>query len=158
MQTVKAVAYSLLSRRSYFSKQLKTKLLQKGFREEEIDPVLLELEAQGYLNDREQGERLIRRERGRGYGPLIIAQKLRERGGTVSLPIQVSKEDLIPLIKKKYAKRLPQEKNKVIAALLRRGYSFDLINMALRDIGREYEATEPFPSYSEAITEGSQYE
>lgn len=136
MDTIKHKAFSLLAKKSYFSKELEKKLLEKGFSIEEIQKLIIDLKSQGWLNDEELAERFVERQKSRGYGAKVIAHKLREKAG-FSCEIAESKETALNLIKKKYLKDLPHKKNKVIAALLRRGYSYDLIKTVLGDISSE---------------------
>lgn len=132
MSTIKAKAFSLLAKRSYFSKQLSEKLKEKGYPEKEIAPLIDELKEQKWLDDHDLAERFIQREREKGYGARVIAQKLRQKAGP--LPIEIADGEIAQLIERKYKKKLPIDRQKVIAALLRRGFSYELIQRALRDI------------------------
>lgn len=135
MDALKTKAFSLLAKRPYFSKELRKKLLDKGFSKDRVQSLLDLLKKQGLLNDEELAARFIERQKAKGYGAKLIAHKLRERAGeALSFEIFDSNEDALNLIKKKYQKDLPHKKNKVIAALLRRGYSYELIKTILEDI------------------------
>lgn len=135
MDALKTKAFSLLAKRSYFSRELGKKLLDKGFSEDRVESLLDLLKKQGWLNDEELAARFVKRQKAKGYGAKLIAHKLREKAGEkILLEISDSKEDALNLIKKKYQKDLPYKKNKVIAALLRRGYSYELIKTLLEDI------------------------
>jgi len=129
MQSIKAKAYSLLAKRSYFAKELKQKLLEKGYKPADIDSLISELIKQGWLNDEELASRFVKREGEKGYGARVILQKLRAKAGELS--VDIAGGDIHSLIEKKYIHKLPQEREKVIAALLRRGFSYDLILQAL---------------------------
>lgn len=134
MQSIKAKAFSLLAKRAYFSKELERKLLEKGYPHQEIATLLQELREKGWLNDEELANRFVERCREKGYGARMIAFKLREKAGEVAIPIEESKEAALQLIQKKYRRDLPEKRDKVIAALLRRGFSYDLIKTLLKDI------------------------
>lgn len=131
MQSLKAKAYSLLARQAYFSKQLRKKLLEKEYPPGEIDTLIEELTKRGWLNDEELAVRFVQRQREKGYGARMIAQKLFEKAGPVDVPIEDSKEAALALIEKKYKSK---EEHKVVAALMRRGYSYDLIKSLLQSI------------------------
>ena len=135
MQSIKAKASSLLARRSYFSKELKTKLLEKGYPQDEIKNLLAELTKRGWLNDQELAKRYCERLQQRGYGPRLITLKLREKAGSLDIePLEESEEAVLSLIRKRY---MPIQRDKVFRALLRRGFSFELINKALARICEE---------------------
>ncbi|NGX37853.1 MAG: Regulatory protein RecX [Chlamydiae bacterium] len=134
MQSIKAKAYSLLARRSYFSKQLKHKLLEKGYPQEEIKNLIDELTRRGWLNDLELAKRYCEQQQRRGYGPKLIALKLREKAGPIDISLEESEEAAIALVRKRY---MPLQREKVIRALLRRGFSFELINKVLSHISKE---------------------
>lgn len=137
MSSIKNKAFSLLAKRAYFSKELAAKLREKEFPEGEITSLIEELKQQGWLNDQELAERFVSRQREKGYGARVIAQKLRMKAGEI--PIEIDDGEILPLIEKKYLKKLPHDRNKVIASLMRRGFSYDLIDKAIRTITEEME-------------------
>lgn len=126
MDAVKKKAYSLLARKAYFSKQLKAKLLEKGFPSKDVDFVIADLIDKGWLNDGELASRFIEKEKKKGYGARVIAQKLKEKAGFVPSGIEESREAIEALVAKKYAKKLPEKRMQVIGALMRRGVPYDL--------------------------------
>lgn len=130
-------AYSLLARRSYFSKQLILKLREKEYPDEEINPLIEKLTERGWLNDQELAERYVQKKIEQGYGSSVIAFRLREKAGNVQVDVEPSEEALFAFVKKRYKKDLPGKKNKVIRALLLRGHSYDLINKVLHSIREE---------------------
>ena len=127
MSPVKKKAISLLARRAYFSKQLKNKLLEKGYPLGEVEPLMVELTQQGWLNDEEMAKRFIEREKQKGYGAKMIALKLKEKGDFLKVAIEESKEAVRDLVAKRYLKQLPDRRPQVIAALMRRGLPYELI-------------------------------
>ncbi|NGX39903.1 MAG: Regulatory protein RecX [Chlamydiae bacterium] len=137
MQSIVSKAFSLLARRSYFSKELIGKLLEKGYEKAEVDALIIRLQNEGWLNDLGLAERFVARQREKGYGPRVIEMKLREKGGECGVLIEESEEALSSFILKKYWKDWPEKREKVIAALLRRGHSYPLINKVLTRIGEE---------------------
>ena len=134
MQSIKAKAFALLAKRAYFSKALSLKLQEKGYPQKEIESLLQELKSQGWLNDEELATRYVERQKSRGYGARLIALKLREKAGEIDIPIEESEEALRTFIEKRYLKDLPEKRDKVIRALMRRGYSYPLINKILTSI------------------------
>lgn len=134
MESIKTKAFALLAKKAYFSKQLKLKLSEKGYPQNEIEELISDLTQRGWLNDQELAGRYIEQQKQRGYGSRMIAFKLKEKAGFLEIPIAESEEALMELIKRRYLKDLPEKKAKVINSLLRRGYSYDLICNVLREI------------------------
>lgn len=139
MRSIKTEAYGCLARRSYFSKELAVKLQEKGFGEKEISTLIEELIQKGVLNDEDLASRFVERETQRGYGLKRVAMKLKQKGGVLPPSLQDSKEVAIALVQKRYLKDLALKRPKVIAALLRRGFSYDLITQVLHSIKKEEE-------------------
>ena len=123
---IKTVALRLLSIRSYSSVELIKKLNLRGFLEEEIDWVVSECERLGFLNDEEESRRRTERFRKKGYGPALIAFKLKSSGLKKT---EVSKEDQMEtmraLLKKEVWKK--KDRMKKMAALQRRGFDTQCI-------------------------------
>ncbi len=133
MESIKAKAFALLARKAYFSKQLRLKLAEKGYPKEEIEALIAEFIRRGWLNDQELANRYVEQQRQKGYGARRIALQLREKAGQVEVALEESEEVLAALIQKKYLGKLQENRNKVIQALLRRGFSYDLICKALNE-------------------------
>lgn len=131
MQPIKKKAYTLLARRDHFTKELRRKLKEKGFLSNEIEPLLDELTARGFLDDASLARRFAARQKEKGYGPRVIAAKLKEKAGEMDVELEEDVEVVCNLIERRYAGKEPK---KVIAALLRRGFSYGLIQNALSRI------------------------
>lgn len=131
MQSIRNKAFFLLSKRDYFSKELERKLKEKGYPQEEIAELLADLTKRGWLKDEELALRFCKRQKEKGYGPRVIAMKLREKSGLSMEPQEESLEIVENLIQRKYRNK---PRDKIYAALLRRGFSCDLINKALENI------------------------
>lgn len=131
MTPIKTKAFSLLARRSHFSKELALKLSQKGYPQTEVNSIIKELQKNGWLNDRELAKNFAMNKKSRGYGAKIITHQLKEKAGEIDLFLTDSEEEVKKFIKKRYCKDLPEKQNKVIRALLRRGFSYDLIHKVL---------------------------
>ncbi len=131
----------LLARQNYPSQLLSRKLHQKGYCALVIDEIIEWVQRLGIVQDNEYLHRAIERESETGHGPRAIVWKLRQKGFSEEaiekelsqiMPIEVQKES----IRKFLIKRPPTgplAKQKVMAALVRRGFSFDLINDVIRE-------------------------
>ena len=71
---------NLLARREHSTRELRDKLLVRGFEEDEITPALQLLSQEGLLSDERFTESFIHWRIGRGSGPLKIRAELRQRG------------------------------------------------------------------------------
>lgn len=124
----------LLSRKGYFKHELQQKLLLKRLSEEAVFQVLLNFEQQGYLNDAERAKGLIRRELKKGKGPQVIYQMLEQKNlETHTYRSSIASEEKSSLeayVKKRSLTTKMQDRaqrQKVIAQLLRRGFSYGAI-------------------------------
>lgn len=124
--TAKFAALRLLSFKSRSIKELRKKLTLKGYSPAEIDGAIADCERLGYLNDAEESRRRIEQFKRRGYGPPIIAYKLKEAGlKAPSISDEEQQEMIRRLLQKPSWAKKPREK--IIAALLRRGFSLAVI-------------------------------
>jgi regulatory protein len=73
-------ALNLLARREHSSKELRLKLLHRGFTAETAATVLTGLAAEDLLSETRYAETYTRFRADKGYGPLRIYHELRERG------------------------------------------------------------------------------
>ncbi len=140
-------AVSLLARRDHSEKELKDKLLLKGYKEG-ADEAIEKLRNGGYVSD-EHFARLYTRELQtlKKYGKRRIEQELYRKGIDRDIIREVLDEtefeesELVSLIERKYSRYLGDEKGvqKTVNALLRMGYSYGEIRDALRHIGENTE-------------------
>lgn len=130
----KALSYRMLS-----EKQLRDKILQKGFSEENAEYVLEKCREYGAVNDEEYCEGLIRSYRAKGYGKRRIAQKLKESGIDREIA-DIRLEDFNPdydkmqkYISSKIKCENPDSKlvKKVYDGLLRKGFSYEQAKEAI---------------------------
>ena len=70
----------LLARREHSQRELRDKLLQRGFAADLVEQVVAELAGEGLQSDSRFAEAYLRQRRERGYGPLRIRQDLQQRG------------------------------------------------------------------------------
>ena len=123
-----------LARKSYCSWELKQKCAEIA----DIDDIIAEYIQKGYINDDEWLQEFIRTKEAQGNSPLVIAAKLRHKG-VPSTVLQAKLAGHSPatalnkLIQKKTKGQTPTgpDKQKLIASLMRRGFSWDAISKAL---------------------------
>ena len=131
MSAYKAIL-RLLARRSYFTQEIREKLAKKGLPPDAIEEAISLCTQKGYLNDAEQSERIVRSEMRKGKGPLLIAAKLKHKGGVPFAGIakddqKSSIQALLPKFAKKYDLNTREGKSKLFQALRRRGFETEAI-------------------------------
>ena len=138
---------SLLSRRDHSSKELKTKLLRKGFDEGSFAAVE-KLQQQGYVNDESFCMHYASELKNlKGYGKRRIEQELMRKGTSREIiyntlqEIEFDGERIIEIIERKYKRCFEDEKQKqrAINGLLRLGYSYSEIKDAFCRIKEDEE-------------------
>lgn len=80
LATMRAKALALLARREHTRLELQQKLAQRGFPLDDLNTVLDELTSSGLLNEQRYAEYYAQSRAAKGYGPLRIANELRQRG------------------------------------------------------------------------------
>ena len=142
-------AMYLLGSRPYSTAELREKLLN-NYSEETADRVVEDMTRYGFLDDEDYARRLASSIiKGKKYGLHRAKAEMRRKGVPDELTEQVlseySREDmtesLTELVRKKYADRITErdERQKVIAALARRGYGFGEIKAAITAVLEETE-------------------
>ena len=132
-------SYELISLRMMSGKELKDKLMHKGYEEESADFAVSRLYELGILNDEEYAAAIVRHYSAKGYGAARIKAELGRRGINRELleeqlelmPSQDDKLDRFISSRLKDPDDKDQQK-KVAAALARRGYSWDEIRSAMQ--------------------------
>ncbi len=79
-RSINEVAVGLLARREHSVLELKQKLKQRSFSDDEIEQSIERLLANNLLSEERFTETYINMRKHRGFGPLRIANELRERG------------------------------------------------------------------------------
>jgi len=135
----KARALRALESRPLSRRQLTERLRQKGTEEETADETAAWLESMGIINDEELAGQIVRHYAAKGYGPARIRDELHRRGvpreywedALAELPEQ--DEDLFRQLcaRMKGYSGDRKQKDKVIQALLRRGFSGEVIRRAM---------------------------
>ena len=126
---IKAIAYDRLSRRTYFTAELKKLISKLGLAEDRIEQTLAEIKQLGYLNDDESVERFIQQGIRKKKSPSWIRYSLRQKVGDyvdfdkeVAYPKEVREAVIRELLIKNRKKG-----QKSIAIVARKGFSFDEI-------------------------------
>ena len=143
-------AVALLSVRARTEKELRSALMESAYPQEAIERVLNYLCEAGYINDLEYASRWVSSRVSKGMGSRRIQMELRHKGVN-SDEIESALENLdgdtqfeAALIAAKKAVRgknlsLASDRQKVFAALARRGFDFSLARRAIERLRSELE-------------------
>lgn len=146
-------AVSLLAVRARTEKELRDALCQCAYPEETVERVMTRMREAGYLNDADFAEHWAAARTGKGMGTRRIGMELRRKGvsrETIEQTLGALDEDelfdgALSMARKAANGRnlaLLAERQKVFAALVRRGYGYDLARKALSQLLEEQEAAE----------------
>ncbi len=125
------------------SSDLKAALLRKQVSPEDIEKIITELTQAGYLNDQVWIESFIRVQIQKKNGPSVITKKLMQKGIPAEMAKKAVNKQTKPkdlsqsvqrLMETKYKnKNLKdfKERQKVVASLIRKGFSLDTIKSCL---------------------------
>lgn len=143
-------AIYLLGRHNYFEKNLRDKLKQKEYNEEQINFAIEKLRSYNYIDDNRLAESFVRdKKRFAKKGPRYIAQALRAKGVDGEAITEVLKENYseeerlencreIALKKLDYYKKKTSDtytlKGKMYAFLAQRGFEGEIIKKTLGQI------------------------
>jgi regulatory protein len=145
MDYAKAKAYALrrLGAKSQHSLELASAMAGKGVEEALVVQIIDELTQAGYVNDRAWLEAFVKHQQLRKHGPRMIIQKLQAKGISSQAAKQaveefgqseMQEEAIQRLLETRYrSKDLTNhlERQKVFAALIRKGFSVNQIQKAL---------------------------
>ena len=144
--TAQSVALRLISMRDHSSRQLREKLSERGFAEEEIEETLEFLRSKRFLNDLRYGQNLIRYMAERRYFGaykirMELSLKLDRQFVDELIPDELYQYDFAALAKELVEK--PQMRGKSREQLIRKlkanGYGVQEIRFALADVQRTEE-------------------
>lgn len=144
----KSRAVWYLDRADHTEKGLYDKLLRGGFKKESAAKVVARFIEVGLLDDRRFAENYAERLNSSNYSKREILQKLTLKGVPYALAKEVledtqnDEQDKIKiLLQKKYQTKLqkPDGAQKVFAALVRKGFSYDQVRQALKSYIEEFE-------------------
>ncbi|MBQ8903294.1 MAG: regulatory protein RecX [Oscillospiraceae bacterium] len=146
LETAKKRAMYLLGGRDYSRKELFDKLL-KNYSRETCEEAVRQMAEYGYLDDRRYADKLARkyvevRKYGKSRAKMMMIQKGLGPSIAADALSRYSADDMVEeitaIIEKKYMDKLSvdgaegmKEMQKVMAALARRGYSYDHIKKAV---------------------------
>ncbi len=146
-QRAKKRATYLLGSHAYSSAALREKLL-KNYSAETTDKVMEDMLRYGFINDEDYAKRLANALiNGKKFGLRRAKAEMRRKGVPEELTEQTLSEFdreemtdvLTDLVRKKYSDKITdrEQRQKVIAALARRGYSFGEIKEAITSVLEE---------------------
>lgn len=138
----RAIKYIMYKMRT--SKEVYDKLLELGFEEEIINRVIFDLKQLEYINDEEYAKKFIEsNKKSKKISKSMIKLKLKNKGIDGEIiekyleKLAVSDFDAIEkvLIKKKFSDDLPfEEKNRILAYCVRKGFSLDEVLKVIKEI------------------------
>lgn len=139
----RSFAIKVLATRSLFSGELKKKLMERGISPEIAEITVAYCVEKGFIDDLRQQEQFIESARRKGFGNRGILHLLKQKNRTDDfqvLPLLSSDESekealrrLIDKLSRRGDLRDPGIKRKLIAKLLRRGFSFDLVALCINE-------------------------
>ncbi|MBO4897984.1 MAG: regulatory protein RecX [Clostridia bacterium] len=139
MNDVKSEALRLALGKRRTKKQIVEKLIAKGFEPDAAEEAAEYYKDAGYIDHRDFARRFAHDAANiKGYGPDRIRRDLRERGVEdeyIEEALNDIEFDIKPIMQKKF-KECEDTKtmNKIINCFLRRGFSFDEIKNAIREV------------------------
>jgi len=121
----KLEAFKLLSRRDYSEKEIVQKLLKKGFEKSTIENVVNYLKEEGYIDDKELGERLKEIAIEKGKSNVSLKKKLYSKG---ICNIELSYSEEIESAKNLLRRKYKGDKNfkQIVKFLLNRGFPYSI--------------------------------
>jgi regulatory protein len=148
-------ALASLGRRGLTRRELRTRLLRKGYGVEEVDGVLLALEGRGLVDDGRTADEHVRSRASRGVGKRRVAAELVARGVPEEERERVlsgidpeAERGRLDVALAKRDRTLPpgltgrERSRKLADHLVRRGFSLDAVLEALRRKGEPVDADE----------------
>ena len=125
----------LLARREYSEFELRNKMQDRAFSEQEIDETIAHCQSKNWQNDQRFSENYIRYRAQRGYGKNRIKQELRQLKGVQTSVIEAALEECemdwyelaLQLLRKKFPnyaeQKTPKEKQKIWQYMLSHGFN-----------------------------------
>ncbi len=131
----------ILALRDHSERELREKLLRKGYSREEVEETVEKLRNMGYLNDRDFALKFAVEKRKKLFGRIKIEYELRRKGIEQAMVEEALKAAEQALSEEEAAKKLlsrrrgyPPEKN--ARYLLSRGFTWDTIKELVKDEGQ----------------------
>ena len=145
-------ALALLVRREHSARELKAKLAQRGFEDDENNEALERLQSKDFQNDARFGEMLVRSRIESGYGSRWIVAELKTHGigeEAANVLIEAAQPDWPELILRQLRRRFGDkpassyaQQRKRVAFLLRRGFDASTVQSITRAHGMDASADE----------------
>lgn len=146
LSRAREAAYRILSHRDRTSREIASKLREKGFAEEMIEATLVSLKEAGYLDDARFARQWVRsRQEHRQFGPIRLKRELLEKGIP---PVEVEavlgasdENDSVGLAERALLQRFkspallqdPKTRQKAFAFLQRKGFPTETIFKAFKN-------------------------
>ena len=142
VKCMELLGYGSMSRR-----RMEQKLMSRGFDRAVISQAVTYMSERGYLDESDTAERFARRDVSKLWGPRRIKEDLFARGFAAEIVEEALAaledvdffENCAVLLTKKY-REIPQDapaRRKLIAALMRQGYTSEHISYAMKSHGRD---------------------
>ena len=129
---IKLSAYNMLVKRDYFTKELRTKLIEKIGFADIVDDVIEELDKKGYLDDYEKAKSYANQHQ--NYGPKKLSFIFYQMGLDREMITEILEDDedeQIEKIKILWKKLGNKEDKKKIESILRKGFLYKDIKRAM---------------------------
>ena len=145
-------AVSMLAMRACSKGEIRNRLERAGYASGTVEMVLYKLEKNNLINDQDFAEQWSRYRSGQKYGAKRIYQELRSKGvsdeeaeaAIEAIPEEASAENAVYLARKALRRAKPGEepgktRQRMLGALLRRGFSWDQARSAVESVLSEDE-------------------
>jgi regulatory protein len=154
LSKAKSYVYRILGKRMYTCKEVKDKLVERGYLDEIVQDVIATLERYGYLNDKNYAEEWIQsRLRSNPKGKYVLRQELARKGIEDSIIVDALGQEFDESKEQDMALELAQRKiklyknddpasarRKLQGVLFRRGFNSEMINAVIEQVmGEESE-------------------
>ncbi len=144
----KSYVYRILARRMYTTKEIRDKLVERGYVDKIVEDVIATLERYGYLNDRTYAQEWIEsRMRSKPKGKIALRQELGRKGidrsiieDALSQAFDESKESEMALdlarrkVRSFNADDPVAAKRKLQSFLIRRGFDFEAVKDVIKQV------------------------
>lgn len=128
MEKAKSYALKLLAKKDYFESEIRRKLSQKGFSEEEIEETVIYLKKQHLINDDKLLERVKEKAIEKGKSSTYIKRKLFSKGVSIEISYEEELKSAMNLLKNKYKRE--KRFYDIVKFLKNRGFSYSVIQEA----------------------------
>jgi len=132
------IAFKLLALRGYMKAELENKLKSRKIDPKAIDEVLNDCERLGFLDDQREGKLFVNRHKQKGWGPLMIALKLKSKAPNLTHLATISSDEQLKMIQHWIDKKTRSQdfddikcKQKLYRFLKGKGFDDTLIRQSL---------------------------